>query len=118
MRGAAALFPAQPTYRGGSSHHGTVFSLTLPASPDGAWTEAALYSFAGRDDGPEPQETVAIGRGGVLYGTTRSGGIALSDGTVFENTQAIAEPVYHGYRDGGIGRRHRAHDQIPELLGR
>jgi uncharacterized repeat protein (TIGR03803 family) len=39
------------TYVGGATDHGTVFSLTPPASPGGVWTETILYSFAGGSDG-------------------------------------------------------------------
>ena len=46
---------------------GTVFSLTPPATPGGAWTEAMLTDFD--IDGPAPN-SVVVGGGGVLYGTT------------------------------------------------
>jgi uncharacterized repeat protein (TIGR03803 family) len=59
---------------------GTVFSLTAPASAGGAWTETTLYAFSG-EDGDQPSSLV-IGRNGVLYGTTISGG-ASNAGTVF-----------------------------------
>jgi len=37
---------------------------------------ATLYSFAGYPgDGANPYGSVAIGKGGVLYGTTYSGGL-------------------------------------------
>jgi uncharacterized repeat protein (TIGR03803 family) len=76
------------TENGGTSNNGTVFSLTPPASPGGAWTETVLYSFAGSpDDGANPQAGVVIGGGGVLYGTTTGGGISACPfggcGTVF-----------------------------------
>lgn len=47
----------------GSCHLGcgTIFSLTPPASPGGAWTEAVLYSFMGAHDGEQPGSGVAIG---------------------------------------------------------
>jgi uncharacterized repeat protein (TIGR03803 family) len=70
------------TFDGGTDNYGTVFSLTPPASPGGAWTEAILYSFAGGSDGAHPLASPVIGRGGVLYGTTNTGGPANS-GTVF-----------------------------------
>jgi hypothetical protein len=60
---------------GGAFGCGTVFSLTPPASPSGAWTEAVLHNFAGGStDGATPYRRVAIGEGGVLYGTTYTGG--------------------------------------------
>jgi uncharacterized protein (TIGR03437 family) len=64
---------------------GTVFSVTPPASPGGAWTESVLYSFAGGTDGSVPTSGVVIGNGGVLYGTTSTGGTA-NGGTVFSLT--------------------------------
>jgi hypothetical protein len=61
---------------------GTVFSLTAPTAPDGAWTESVLYAFTGvSGDGAIPVGVV-IGRDGVLYGTTAGGGTS-SLGTVF-----------------------------------
>jgi uncharacterized repeat protein (TIGR03803 family) len=62
------------TYRGGKSCCGTVFSLTPPTSPGGLWTEAVLHSFDGGSDGAFPPSGLAIGEGGVLYGTTYAGG--------------------------------------------
>lgn len=62
---------------GGTYGYGTVFSLTPPSTPDGAWTEATLYSFTGFEngghDGIWPVGLVA-GSSGVLYGTTAGGG--------------------------------------------
>jgi|HubBroStandDraft_1064217.scaffolds.fasta_scaffold04000_5 hypothetical protein len=54
---------------------GTVFALTPPASAGGAWTETVIHSFAGSgSDGADPTAGLAIGAGGVLYGTTYYGG--------------------------------------------
>ena len=65
---------------------GTVYSLTPPASHGGNWTETVLYSFNGGSDGAGPSG-VTIGPGGVLYGTTPSGGAGSCDcGTVFSVT--------------------------------
>jgi len=50
---------------------GTVFQLTPPASPGGAWTETVLYSFSGKNgEGSMPLAGVTFGPGNVLYGTT------------------------------------------------
>jgi len=68
----------------GPSKCGTVFSLTPPALPGGAWTESTLYSFLGGADGCGPTNLV-IGGGGVLYGTTWLGGTS-SGGTVYSVT--------------------------------
>jgi uncharacterized repeat protein (TIGR03803 family) len=61
---------------------GTVFSLTPPASPGGAWTETILYSFTGGNDGGAPTRGLAIDSDGMLYGATEWGG-AFGVGTVF-----------------------------------
>ena len=71
------------TFSGGSANAGTVFSLTPPASPGGAWTETVLHEFIGEKDGDEPIGPVVIGKSGVLYGTTFGVGGASSWGTVF-----------------------------------
>jgi len=57
---------------------GTVFSLTPPATPSGAWTKKGLYEFAGGADGWSPWALVATstpdGRAEV-YGITTNGGM-------------------------------------------
>lgn len=68
---------------------GTAFSLTWPSSPGGTWAETVLHSFSGAaSDGNEPQASLAISKGGALFGTTVSGGTgrcknSLGCGTVF-----------------------------------
>jgi len=67
----------------GTGGCGTVFQLTPPASPGGAWTETVLYSFSGQNgDGATPLAGLTLGPGNVLYGTTSAGGTAAA-GTVF-----------------------------------
>jgi uncharacterized repeat protein (TIGR03803 family) len=62
---------------------GTIFSLSPPASPGGAWTEAVLHNFAGPpSDGDNPQSSLVLGKDGVLFGTTNGGG-ASNAGIVF-----------------------------------
>ena len=70
---------------------GTVFALTPPASPGGAWTESVLYNFTGGGDGGAPTSGVVIGSGGVLYGTNSNGGTANA-GTVFSLTPPKGTP--------------------------
>jgi hypothetical protein len=69
------------TFEGGTYNYGTVFSLTPPTSPGGAWTETILYNFTGGSDGGRPAASVVIGRHGVLYGTAGEGG--TGNGVVF-----------------------------------
>jgi len=93
------------TPAGGASKLGTVFSLTPPAALGGAWTETVLHTFTGGSDGAHPFAGVVIGKGGVLYGTTNSGGTA-GHGTVFSLTPPAApggawtEAVLHSFTGG------------------
>jgi uncharacterized repeat protein (TIGR03803 family) len=62
---------------------GTVFELTPPSAPGGAWTETVLHSFSGQNgDGAIPMAGLVQSPTGVLYGTTTAGGTA-GRGTVF-----------------------------------
>ncbi|HXM44978.1 MAG TPA: choice-of-anchor tandem repeat GloVer-containing protein [Bryobacteraceae bacterium] len=66
---------------------GTVFSLAPPSTPGGPWTETVLYNFAGApNDGSGPTANLVVGSGGVLYGTTASGGSNYNSGTAFSLT--------------------------------
>ncbi len=70
----------------GASGSGTVWKLSPPAAPGGAWTQQILHAFGGFAcglDGREPHAGVLVGRNGHLFGTTAKGG-AADDGTVFE----------------------------------
>jgi uncharacterized protein (TIGR03437 family) len=76
------------TQSGGSKNNGTVFSLTPPKSTGGPWTESLLHNFTGGSDGGSPSG-LAIGNGGVLYGTATYGGSYQSPsgcGVVFSLT--------------------------------
>jgi hypothetical protein len=58
---------------------GTVFQLTPPTAPGGAWTESVIYNFTGLNgDGGYPSSSVVVGKNGVLYGTTQYGGGSTS----------------------------------------
>ena len=78
------------TKNGGAYGVGTVFSVTPPASPGGAWIETVLYSFRGGSDGASPNSPLLIGSGGALYGTTSGGGnyfgTSTGNGTAFSLT--------------------------------
>lgn len=75
------------TTEGGSygKNSGTVFALTPPVAPGGAWAETELYLFpAGNTaDGCCPYSGVALGKNARLYGTTPFGNLGS---TVFELT--------------------------------
>jgi uncharacterized repeat protein (TIGR03803 family) len=71
-------------YAGGIYDAGAVFKLSPSA---GSWTETILSNFtldAGQNPGPYG---IALGPGGVLYGTTNNGG-EYNVGTVYELTPA------------------------------
>lgn len=63
---------------------GVAFALTPPASPGGAWTETVLHTFTSNPDGAFPNPLI-VGPGGVLYGSTYSGG-TFGYGTLFSLT--------------------------------
>jgi len=57
----------------GAPSFGQVNALLPPATPEGAWTESALYSFGGPPAGEQPLAGV-VSEGGSLFGTTYAGG--------------------------------------------
>lgn len=60
---------------------GTVFELTPPTVPGGAWTETILHSFTAQNgDGSDPGQ-LTLAPNGVLYGPAASGGVG--SGTIF-----------------------------------
>ena len=61
---------------------GTVFELTPPSTPGGAWTETILYSFTGQNGEGSIPGPLTLGLGDVLYGPTETGGTA-GKGTIF-----------------------------------
>jgi uncharacterized repeat protein (TIGR03803 family) len=98
------------TIEGGASGDGTVFALSPPASPGGAWTESILWNFAGGPtDGSTPDAGLVLGADGALYGATYAGG-AKNGGAVFSLTPPVnqggawTESVLHsfGAHSGGI----------------
>jgi uncharacterized repeat protein (TIGR03803 family) len=75
------------TSSGGAYNYGTVFQMSPPASPGGAWTETVLYSFQNGTDGAFPFAALIFESAGNLYGTTTGGGLqpdCSGCGTVFE----------------------------------
>jgi uncharacterized repeat protein (TIGR03803 family) len=90
---------------GSGSGCGTVFQLTPPVTPGGAWTESVIYSFTGANgDGTDPSASVVVGNNGVLYGTTQGGG-STGFGTVFKLVPPTAldgpwtETILHSFSD-------------------
>jgi uncharacterized repeat protein (TIGR03803 family) len=70
---------------GGGYDVGTVFKLTPPANPGGAWTEGVIFAFSGIS-GESPYCNLLIDQGtGTLYGTTVGGGL-YGEGVVFSLT--------------------------------
>jgi uncharacterized repeat protein (TIGR03803 family) len=92
---------------GGGNGAGTVFELSPPAAPDGAWTETVAYRFGG-NDGIYPMASPVFDRAGNLYGTTEGGGTG-SSGTVWELSPPSSpggpwtETVLHSF-SGSDGR--------------
>ncbi len=94
---------------GGSSQHGTVFSLTPPVPGGGVWTIATLHTFLGGTDGEYPSEDagLAMDAAGALYGTTINGG--QGSGTAFRLTPPAAgsstwtETILHAFKGGDDG---------------
>jgi hypothetical protein len=101
------------TYAGGTFGWGTVFMLTAPASPGGAWSETALYEFTGGNDGANPQASLLLTSSGTLYGTTYAGG-TLQLGTLFQLTPpaspggAWTETVLYSFEGGLDGANPQA----------
>jgi uncharacterized repeat protein (TIGR03803 family) len=54
---------------------GTVFELSPPAAPGGAWTETTLHQFTVGVGGSRSWGDVVFGKDGRLYGTTLTDGI-------------------------------------------
>lgn len=85
---ASGVLYGTTTY-GGKYGRGTAFSLTAPTSKGAPWTEAVLHNFGAAGDGVNPYSGLFAGTGGVLYGTTYSGGVANA-GTVFSLTLGVS----------------------------
>jgi uncharacterized repeat protein (TIGR03803 family) len=94
------------TQWGGAFNEGAVFKLTPPTSPGGAWSETVLYSFTGGSDGGEPMSSPTV-HGGMLYGTTRFGGVSNINGVVYllsppaKGSTAWTETVLHAFPTSG-----------------
>jgi hypothetical protein len=90
---------------------GTVFELSPPSTPGGAWNEQVLYSFCATGgeakcaDGAFPTGPLVFDNAGNLYGETNMGGQGRnSGGTVFElspNSSGWKEQVLHNFCSEG-----------------
>jgi uncharacterized repeat protein (TIGR03803 family) len=81
---------------------GVVFKLTKES---GGFTESAVYTFAGGNDGAYPYASVVFDASGSLYGTT-SGGGSYSKGTAFKlapNGSTWTETVLHTFTGANDG---------------
>jgi uncharacterized repeat protein (TIGR03803 family) len=67
----------------GGLGHGTIYELTRPSTPGGAYAETVLYSFNGDGDGAKPLGNLVFNSAKALYGTVSAGG-RNNCGTVFE----------------------------------
>jgi uncharacterized repeat protein (TIGR03803 family) len=74
---------------------GVVYKLTPPATSGGAWTEKILHSFTGGLDGAFPN-TLAVSKGGILYGTTFGGGPGQSTGSGYGVVFKLTPPTTSG----------------------
>jgi uncharacterized repeat protein (TIGR03803 family) len=76
------------TSAGGSAGRGTVFELSPTAG--GNWNETVLYAFGKDDDGGFPMGSLIFDADGNLYGTTQSGNVFGTCGTVFELSPSVS----------------------------
>lgn len=98
---------------------GVVFKLTKGS---GGWSESALHTFSGGNDGAYPTANLIFDKAGNLYSTTNAGG-SLKNGTVFElslQSQQWNETVLHtfsGGQDGGTPFAGVIMDSRGDLIG-
>jgi uncharacterized repeat protein (TIGR03803 family) len=92
---------------GGTSDNGTVFEL-IPASGGSGWTQKVIHKFTGPPDGATPSSGLLLGKNGVLYGVTGTGGTA-GDGVIFKLTPPASGPgdwtetILHNFEGGNDG---------------
>jgi len=95
------------TTYGGAFGFGTVYKLT---PSNGTWTETVLYSFAGGDDGRQPEGSVTPDSAGNLFGMTYYGGGAgcggKGCGTIYElspSGSGWTETILYTFQGGNDG---------------
>ena len=93
---------------GGASGNGTVFELIPPAAGQSGWSQKVIHKFTGPPDGSTPSSGLLLGKDGVLYGVTGTGGTA-GDGVVFKLTPPASgqgdwtETVLYNFEGGKDG---------------
>jgi uncharacterized repeat protein (TIGR03803 family) len=99
---------------GGPSMYGTAYQLSPQGAAGGVWTKTILYNFANGSEGGLPSGGLSLGANGLLYGTTREGGVPSAEctqgcGTVFQLTppatagNAWTETVLYNFLGGSDG---------------
>jgi|HubBroStandDraft_1064217.scaffolds.fasta_scaffold09981_4 uncharacterized repeat protein (TIGR03803 family) len=83
---------------------GTIFSLTPPAQPDGAWTEQLLYAFEQLSEPPDSLQVIGSNGAllGALIGDDEGGLVFLLDPPATPGG-AWSEQVMHGFTGGTDG---------------
>ncbi|MFZ0286193.1 MAG: choice-of-anchor tandem repeat GloVer-containing protein [Terriglobales bacterium] len=115
LYGTASAGGSSTNCRGGC---GTVFRLTPPPAPGGYWKESEIYTFCSPPnrghcpDGSTPMVGLTVGKAGVLYGTTRYGGISYSEGsgTIFKLSHGPS-----GWTESVVLTFPRAENSVGEL---
>lgn len=115
LYGTASAGGSSTNCRGGC---GTVFQLTPPSKPGGEWKESEIYTFCSAPnrghcpDGSTPMVGLTRGKAGVLYGTTRYGGISYSEGsgTIFKLSHGPS-----GWTESVVLTFPRAENSVGEL---
>lgn len=96
---------------GGDVGCGAVFQLQPPVALGDGWTEVVLHEFTGGNGGGVPYSGPVVGKNGVVYGATESGGAGAGCpygcGTVFALTPPAlpggtwTETVLHAFSSNG-----------------
>jgi uncharacterized repeat protein (TIGR03803 family) len=98
---APVLDPAGDLYGTTSVQNGASFAGAIwKISAAGAFS--ILHAMNGATDGYAPNSPLLLGKDGLLYGTTGSGG-ASNDGTVFSISKTGAFTVVHSFANGSDG---------------
>lgn len=84
---------------GGLENEGAIFALKNSRA---GYTKRLLHSFSGTRDGSYPVSTLALGRRGMLYGTSEYGGTSNNDGAVFDLQPPRTEQLLFAF-PGGTG---------------